>query len=42
MQPDMVLEKELRVLCLDSKATRRAWYPQGAVRRKITSSTGKA
>ena len=36
MQADMVLEKELRVLHLDSKATRRAWHPQAA--RSATST----
>jgi hypothetical protein len=32
MEADIVLERELRVLHLDSKATRRDWHPQ-ATRR---------
>jgi hypothetical protein len=39
MQADMVLEKELRVLHLDSKATGKEWHPQTA-RRKLSSTIG--
>jgi hypothetical protein len=37
----MVLEKELRVLHLDLKATRSDWHPQAA-RRKLSSAMGGA
>jgi hypothetical protein len=37
----MVLEKELRVLHLDLKSTRREWHPQAA-RRKLSSTVGGA
>jgi hypothetical protein len=30
MQADMMVDKELRILHLDSKATRRDWHPQAA------------
>jgi hypothetical protein len=39
IQADMVLEKELRVLHLDSKATRRDCGPRAA-RRKFSSTMG--
>jgi hypothetical protein len=41
MQIDIVLEKELRVLYLDLKATRRDWHPQAA-RKKLSSAVGGA
>jgi hypothetical protein len=41
IQADMVLEKVLRVLHLDSKTTRRYWHSQVA-RRKLSSAMGKA
>jgi hypothetical protein len=37
----MVLEKELRVLHPNSKATRRGWHPQ-ASKRKLSSTMGGA
>jgi hypothetical protein len=40
MPADMVLEKELRVLYLDRKTTRRDWHPH-ASRRKYSSSVGR-
>ena len=41
LQADMMLEKELRVLHLDSKATRRDFLFQAA-RRKLSSAMGRA
>ena len=41
MKADMVLEKELRVLHLDLKTTRRDWHSQAA-RRKLFSTMHRA
>ena len=35
MKADMMVEKDLRVLHLDSKATRRVWHPRAA-RKKLS------
>jgi hypothetical protein len=41
MQADLVLEEDLRILHLCSKAAKRNWYPLAA-RRKLSSTMGGA